>query len=123
MRVYVNHIKTIIHKTKVAVDVCIAPLCPTFVPASLLTAEGMKPDEQKVEAMKWMPPPEDKKGTERLLGIVNYLEKFVPNMSTITKPIRELLRGDVEFQWGEAQEKAFQEVKDVLAKQFWRTMM
>ena len=76
----------------------------------------MKPDEQKVEAIKRMPPPEDKKGIERLLGIVNYLAKFVPNMSTITKPIRELLRGDVEFQWGESQEKAFQEVKDVLTK-------
>ena len=81
-----------------------------------LTAEEVKPDEQKVEAIKWMPPPEDKKGTERLLGVVNYLAKFVPNMSTITKPIRELLRSDVEFQWGGAQEKAFQEVKDVLTK-------
>ena len=81
-----------------------------------LTAEGVKPDEQKVEAIKRMPPPEDKKGIERLLGIVNYLARFVPNMSTITKPIRELLRGDVEFQWGESQEKAFQEVKDVLTK-------
>ena len=35
-------------------------------------------------------------------------------MSTITKPIRELLKDDVEFQWGEAQEKTFQEVKDIL---------
>ena len=77
-----------------------------------LTAEGVKPDEQKVEAIKRMPPPEDKKGIERLLGIVNYLAKFIPNMSTITKLIGELLSGDVEFQWGEAQEKAFQEVKD-----------
>ena len=76
----------------------------------------MKLDEQNVEAIKQIPSPEDKKGIERMLGIVNYLAKFVPNMSTITKPIRELLRGDVEFQWGEAQEKAFQEVKDVLTK-------
>ena len=76
----------------------------------------MKLDEQNVEAIKRILSPEDKKGIERMLGIVNYLAKFVPNMSTITKPIRELLRGDVEFQWGEAQEKAFQEVKDVLTK-------
>ena len=81
-----------------------------------LTAEEVKPDEQKVEAIKRVPPPEDKKGTERLLGVVNYLAKFVPNMSTITKPIRELLRSDVEFQWGDVQKNAFQEVKDVLTK-------
>ena len=35
LRVYVNHIKTIIHKTKVALALSIALLCPTFVPASL----------------------------------------------------------------------------------------
>ena len=35
LRVYVDHFINIIHKTKVALAVCIAPLCPTFVPASL----------------------------------------------------------------------------------------
>ena len=89
-----------------------------------LTAEEVKPDEQKVEAIKRVPPPEDKKGTERLLGVVNYLAKFVPNMSTITKPIRELLRSDVEFQWGDAQKMHFKKWKMFWRKlQFWHTTM
>ncbi|CAB3992300.1 Hypothetical predicted protein [Paramuricea clavata] len=81
-----------------------------------LTREGVKPDEQKVKAIKQMPPPEDKKGVERLLGTVNYLAKFIPNMSTIMQPIREVMKSGVEFHWGGAQEKAFQEVKELLTK-------
>ena len=76
-----------------------------------LTRDGVKPDEQKVKAVKQMPPPEDKKGAERLLGTVNYLAKFIPNMSTIMQPIKEIIKSGVKFQWGGAQEKAFQEVK------------
>jgi hypothetical protein len=63
-----------------------------------------------------MPPPEDKKGAERLLGTVNYLAKFIPDMSTIMQPIREVMKSGVEFQWGGAQERAFQEVKEILTK-------
>ena len=38
-------------------------------------------------------------------------------MSTITHPIRELLKLDVIFEWAEPQERAFHKVKEVLSKQ------
>ena len=64
-----------------------------------------------------MPPPYDRKGVERLLGTINYLAKFIPSMSTITKPIRELLKSEIIFEWGEPQEQAFHRVKEILSKQ------
>ena len=63
-----------------------------------------------------MPAPTDKKGVERLLGTVNYFGKFIPNLATVTEPIRVLLRKDVEFQWSHEQDKAFQEIKIILTK-------
>ena len=50
-----------------------------------LTQEGIKPDNEKVRAINDMPAPTDKKGVERLLGTVNYLGKFIPNL----EPIRD----------------------------------
>ncbi|GFO12574.1 retrovirus-related pol polyprotein from transposon 297 [Plakobranchus ocellatus] len=47
-----------------------------------------------------MPPPEDKKGEERLLGTVNYMAKFIPNLSSISEPIRKLLKKDKHSQFG-----------------------
>jgi len=82
----------------------------------ILNAEGVKPDLAKVRAIKDMPAPSDKKGVERLLGKINYLSKFNPNMSTITHPVQSLLKSDTNFEWKEPQEKAFQEIKDILSK-------
>ena len=58
-----------------------------------------------------MPAPSTKKDTERLLGTVNYLGKFVRNLFSVTAPIRELLRKDTEFQWSHEQDKVFKEIK------------
>ena len=56
------------------------------------------PDDEKVQAIKDKPAPTDKKGVEtdkkgveRLLGPVNYLGKFIPNLATVTEPVRVLL--------------------------------
>ena len=83
----------------------------------ILSANGVQPDPLKVKAITNMLPPYDKKGVERLLGTINYLAKFIPSMSTITKPIRDLLKSEVIFEWREPQEKAFHRVKEVLSKQ------
>ena len=64
-----------------------------------LTQEGIKPDDEKVRAINDMPASTDNKGVERFLGTVNYLGKFIPNMATVTEPIRVLLRKVIEFQW------------------------
>jgi hypothetical protein len=81
-----------------------------------LIENGVKPDEAKVKAINEMQATTDKKGVERLIGTVNYLGKFIPNLATITKPIRSLLKKQIEFQWSFEQQKAFQDIKDTLTK-------
>ena len=44
-------------------------------------------------------------------GVVNYLSLFCPDLQKLLMPIKELTRKDRTFIWGEAQEKAFREVK------------
>ena len=63
-----------------------------------------------------MPAPSDKKGVERLLGTVNYLRKFIPNLATVTESIRVLLQKDTEFEWSYEQDQAFREIKEILTK-------
>ena len=62
-----------------------------------------------------MLPPEDKKGVQRLLGMTNYLSKFIPNYNEKTTLLRELLHKDVEFCWLQHQE-AFEALKSELIK-------
>ena len=80
-----------------------------------LTPQVVHVDPEKVKAIMEMPAPSDKKGVERLLGTINYLIKFFPDMSTKTLPIWDLLKRDVTFEWGPPQDKAFHEVKQTLS--------
>ena len=82
-----------------------------------LTQKGVQPDQEKIKAIAAMPPPEDKKGVERLLGTVSYMAKFIPNLSTISEPIRKLLKKEVQFTWEHEQERAFVEIKNALTSE------
>ena len=58
-----------------------------------------------------MPAPTDKARVQRLLGLAQYLSKFLPRLSDITKPLRELTQNEVEWTWGTAQEEALDSLK------------
>ena len=82
----------------------------------LVTAEGLKPDPEKVRAIDDMTRPTDVEGVQRINGFVNYLAKFLPKLSDVTEPIRQLTRKDVPWNWSESQENAFQEMKSLVKK-------
>ena len=81
----------------------------------VFTRDGLKTDPEKVRAVVDMPRPTDKAGVQRLLGMVNYLSKFIPNMSDLTSPLRQLLHQDVDWHWEEQHETGFKKVKEALA--------
>ena len=64
--------------------------------------------------MEGMPSPADRPALLRLLGMVNYMSKFIPNPADLTQPLRELLHKEVEWYWSERQEKPFQAIKEKL---------
>ena len=79
-----------------------------------LTPGGLKADKSKVNAIVQMPPPNDIKGVRRLLVMANYLMRFLPNLSSMLEPIRKLTLKDVKFKWTEEQQKAFEDIKQVI---------
>ena len=80
-----------------------------------LTGEGVKPDQSKVDAILNMPAPNDKQGVQRLLGMVNYLTKFIPGTAEINTPLRELLKKNVPWHWTEKHQSAFDKIKEILS--------
>ena len=44
-------------------------------------------------------------------GLANFYRRFVPNFSTIASPLNELVKKDISFEWGERQQKAFDDIK------------
>ena len=58
----------------------------------LVDEEGVKPDPDKVIAIREMKQPKNITELRRFLGMVNQLTKFSPHLADQTKPLRDLLR-------------------------------
>ena len=61
----------------------------------LLTSEGLKIDPQKVMAVQEMPVLQSKEDVKRLLGFVQFLSRYLPSLSTVDTPLRELEKEDM----------------------------
>ena len=81
----------------------------------VLSADGLKPDPLKVEAIKALPPPGDREELQRFLGVVTYFSKLIPNMPPKSALLRQLLQKEVEWSWGQAENEAFESLKTAIS--------
>ena len=81
----------------------------------IVSARGIAIDPSKVEAITKFPAPEGVPELRRLLGMVNHVAKFAPNLAEVSKPLRDLLKKDSEWIWGPDQEEAFKKLKTLLS--------
>lgn len=79
-----------------------------------ITSEGVKADDGKIKAIIDMPSPTDISGVKRFCGVVQYMAKFLPSLSTTLEPLRTLTRKDAPMAWTKKCEKAFTDVKKQL---------
>lgn len=82
----------------------------------MLTAEGVQISQRRVTAIKNMPPPADKEGVQRFLGIINYVGKFVPNLTERTAQMRSLLCKSTEWSWNSHDQKEFDQMKLLISE-------
>ncbi|XP_077283285.1 uncharacterized protein LOC143909251 [Arctopsyche grandis] len=79
----------------------------------IISAEGIRPDPEKVEAIKKMPPPTNIKHLRTFLQTCLWFRKFIDGFSAIAQPLTQLTK-DRPFLWGAAQQQAFETLKDQL---------
>ena len=54
--------------------------------------EGIVVDPEKFRAITDMPAPETIGDLRRFLGMINYARKFIPNLTTVRKPLQDLTK-------------------------------
>ena len=82
----------------------------------LVSGEGIEPLPEKLEAVKKMPPPTTPKEVRQFLGLVGYYRKFVPKFADIARPLTNLTKLDVPYEWTEKCQETFEFLKEVLLK-------
>jgi hypothetical protein len=75
----------------------------------LISTKGIEANPSKIEAR--METPNSKKGAQRLAGRLTSLNRFISRSAERNLPFFEILKSAEVFQWGPAQQKAFEELK------------
>lgn len=81
----------------------------------ILSSEGLRPNPDRVEAIVNFERPSSLRSLRRFLGMANYYRRFIPNFSTLSVPLTDLLRKKPKtLNWTAITEQAFLQLKDSL---------
>ncbi|WMV41436.1 hypothetical protein MTR67_034821 [Solanum verrucosum] len=76
-----------------------------------MSGDGIRVDTQKIEAVQNWPRPTSPIDIRSFLGLAGYYRLFVEVFSSILSPSTKFTQKIVKFQWTEACEKSFEELK------------
>jgi len=74
-------------------------------------AKGLQVMPEKVKAVSEWPRPESASDIRSFVGLCGFYRRFVKDFSKIAAPLTDLTKDDVKFNWGPAQQSAFDELK------------
>ena len=75
---------------------------------AIFTAQGMKPDPVKIQALQGLPTPENHKQLQSFLGLINSLQSFLSNLASKTTFLREQV---LHWDWNPSTDAAFHILK------------
>lgn len=80
----------------------------------IVSQKGIEVDPEKIKAIRDMPPPQTEKQVRSFLGRLNYIARFIKNLTAACEPIFKLLRKNQPTEWDEDCQLAFDRIKEYL---------
>jgi ribonuclease HI len=82
----------------------------------IVSAEGVRIDPSRLEAIQTLSLPRSKKQVQAFLGRINFLRRFVSNFAKLVKHITTMIRKGNEVKWTSDPRKYFVQIKKVLTE-------
>lgn len=76
--------------------------------------EGMEIDKSRVNAILDLQVPTCKKELQRIFGTLKYNRNYIPNFSSLSSPLRELLKDKINWLWTENHSNCFNKIKEIV---------
>ncbi|CCO36389.1 Retrotransposable element Tf2 155 kDa protein type 1 [Rhizoctonia solani AG-1 IB] len=80
----------------------------------IVSDKGFSLDKLKIQAAQEWPTPTTIKQVQLFLGFANFVRRFVANFSQTARPLHNLVRKEVKWQWTEKEENAFRELQQAI---------
>ena len=72
---------------------------------------SIRPTQERTQALMGWPPPQSVTELKLFLGLLGFIRRYVQDMAQIAIPLTNLLKKQVPWVWGDAQQKAFDKLK------------
>ena len=83
----------------------------------VLGFRGLRMDRAGVTPVADIKAPADKTQLLAFMGLVNYYRRFLPSLSEVEAPLREIVKSH-KFEWNEKAESACKQVKNLISREF-----
>ena len=91
-----------------------------YIFGTIFLAKGMKPDPIKIQALQDLLTPQTQKQLQSFLGLVNYLQPFLPDIAAKTTFLREQVS---KWDWMPSTDSTFQQLKQWICKTLLKTTL
>ena len=81
-----------------------------------LTAEGIKPQAKKIQAIQQIAIPRNKKELRRFLGMINYYRDMLPNKTALCQPLHRFTSAKIPFTCLSSDTDAFRAIQRAFAE-------
>ncbi|XP_070054955.1 uncharacterized protein [Nicotiana tomentosiformis] len=81
----------------------------------IVSRRGIELDPTKIKSIWDLLPPRTKKEVMSLLGRLNYISRFIAQLTTTCEPIFKLLKKDAAIKWTNECQEAFDKIKEYLS--------
>jgi hypothetical protein len=78
------------------------------------SANGVKVQAAKLNALQDAKRPETASEVRSFLGLASYCNRFIPEFSTIAKPLRDLTKKNQRWRWSNEEETSFATIKKAI---------
>ncbi|UYV66441.1 hypothetical protein LAZ67_4001687 [Cordylochernes scorpioides] len=79
-----------------------------------VSENGIRPDQEKIRAVRDFATPRSLKEVRSFLGLSSYYRRFIPNYAHVAQPLNDLLKKDSAFNWNQEEQNAFEALKSAL---------
>ena len=82
----------------------------------IISPEGITIDLVRVEAIKAIILPHNRKAMKSFLGKINFVKRIIFDFAQIVKPLQEMIKKDSNFKWSKEMKEAFDKIKEAIAE-------
>ena len=113
------HLKEVLHRLraanlKLSPTKCILARSQVHYLGHVVSGQGIAVDPKKIEAVKTFPEPTCVKEVRQFLGLAGYYRRYCKGFSRIAQPLHALTKKGIPYEWTQAAQKAFDDLKGLL---------